>query len=1225
MFKPEKILVAIVAAAAILISGMMVATVVDLGLASDLNLSLGSPDEISDHFREVNQGAVERLEEGWQRFRSEGYAFRIDYPKQISKKSVLNQKALNAGFNLRPETPVWEFKLQDSSYYQNTNLIEASLVIHVLRGEENIQACSEFKARAKTLPDPDDPDQPPVVEINGIPFWKEVVEEGVMGEIYTMIRYRTAAKGACYELTQLIKARNEGLYETGTIESYDKEGVIQALDEVLNTFQFLDVRPSFPKVAYPQPKAISRAVSKAGDDHVYGLDVSHWQGDIEWPKVVNNGYIFHFVKATEGVGWLDVKFHENITEGADAGGLIGAYHFARPEYDHSAREEAEYFLSEVGDYLEAGYIRPVLDLETGYGMTKTQMTNWVMEWMGTVESRTGIEPLIYTNLNFVNNYLKDEVTKYELWIAYWSCEPEPSFDIPPTGKWADWSFWQYYGPGGCGSNYGYVPGIDANIDLNIFNGVESGLSEYHISAPLWVSLTSDAYLAPYPYYADITADVNGDTTGPINYHFWWNCSSLESDIAAVESACGELPDPDQGTCQENDNGMRCLDMAEEIEVGEHTYPEIGEYTPKVVVERGEAQPAEDRYKITTYNPIRSITPNPSSPAAGYIGDDSSVRVNVRMKTSVGGAVQASVVDKASGDVLGQSCTPVGHDVSVNKAFDFVLPESPVGQKEYTLWARYRVGGSCPIEDSHAYDVSQDYVVNWQEPPPELEVERPAGSVIAHNGTDDAGNRAPGSSIQLQYVLDNPSPYDSIQIEDITTDNAVNVSGLSVDFSGPVTVPTESQETVTVSFQVDELAPFTFDVLVEHDAANISPYTISVAGEGSEVPDPVQSLTMDPASPGESWINESYPLQVDLGVDTQASGVLQADVLNGSGSVMDRDCRSIGSVQGLESFNLSWAESAPGTNSYTVWGRYREGGTCPITDSADSDLSGAYQVVWQEDTPTLEVYEADGSAQHAGSTDDIGQQPFYQTVELSYVLRNPSRTNSLQVSSISAENLNNLSEVSISPSGSMTLDPGQQKAVNLSFLVENTGDFSFDLALAHDGSNASPYTFTVQGSGVLDTDPIQTMSAAPASPGSALIGGSYALQVEAGLDLPAAGAVQVKLVDSSSSQTEDTACAAVDAGQTSPETFDLAWTESSPGQRTYRITARYRAGSGCPLSGSAHAQKGQDYRVDWTEDPPVLEVQRPDGSALPAGGVVDLGSLDFFQSVDVDLVDRKSVV
>jgi len=1219
MFKPEKILVAIVAAAAILISGMMVATVADLGLASDLDLSLGSPDEVSDNFREFNQGAVERLEEGWQRFRSEGYAFQIDFPRQVNKKSILNQKALNAGFNLSPGTPVWEFKLQDDRYYQNTNLIDASLVIHVLRGEDQVQACSEFRARAKTLPDPDDPEQPPVVEINGIPFWKEVVEEGVMGETYTKISYRTAAKGACYELTQLIHARSEGLYEAGTVKSYDKEGVIQALDEVVNTFQFLDVRPSFPKIAYPQMKTLQQPVSKAGEDHVYGLDVSHWQGDINWYKVVNNGYVFHFVKATEGVGWLDVKFNENMTEGAEAGGLMGAYHFARPTYDHSAEEEAEYFLSEVGDYLESGYIRPVLDLETGYSMTKTQMTNWVMEWMETVESRSGVEPLIYTNLNFVNNKLKDEVTKYDLWIAYWSCEPEPSFDIPPTGKWADWSFWQYYGPGGCGNNYGYVPGIDANIDLNIFNGVESGLSEYHVSSPLWVSVTNYTYLAPAPHYADISADVNGDTTGSINYHFWWDCAALESDISSVEDTCGELPEPDPGSCLENENGMRCLDMDNEVQVGENTYQEIGDYTAKVIVERGDAQPAEDRYKIVTYNPIRSITPNPGSPATASIDEPFPVRVNVRMKTSVSGVVQASLVDKASGDVLGQGCKSVGHDASVNVAYDFTLPESPLGQKEYTLWARYRVGGSCPIEGSHENDVSRKYVVDWQEPPPVLEVERPAGSVISHNGTDDAGNRAPGNTIQLQYVLDNPSIYQGFQVQDITTGNAVNVSDLSVDFSGPVEVPIESQEPFTVSFQVDELAPFSFDLLVEHDASNASPYTITVSGEGSEVPDPVQSLNMDPASPGESWIDESYPLQVTLEVDTPAAGVLQASILNDSGSVVDRACRSIGSAQGAESFSLSWAESSPGTKDYTVWGRYREGGSCPITDSADSDLSAAYQIEWQEDTPVLEVYEGDGSEQATGSTDDIGQQPFYSTVELSYVLRNPSRTSTLQVSALTAENLDNLSDVSISPAGSMTLDAGEQKPVTLSFLVNNTGNFSFDLALEHDGSNASPYQFTVQGSGVMESEPIQSLTADPVSPGSALIGDSYALQVEAGLDVPAAGAVQVRLVDQSSGQTEDSACAAVEAGQTSPETFNLAWTESSPGQRTYRVTARYRAGSGCPLSGRPHDQDGQDYVVEWSEDPPLLELQRADGSALPAGDVLDLGELDFFQGVDLDLV------
>jgi hypothetical protein len=153
-----------------------------------------------------------------------------------------------------------------------------------------------------------------------------------------------------------------------------------------------------------------------------------------------------------------------MNEGHNAGVLMGAYHYAYPQYN-DAVAEAQFFVSVAGNYLKDGYLRPALDLEEGSSLGKAALSVWVDEWMNTVKSETGIEPIIYVNSNYANNYLDSSITQYNLWIAHWRCDT----DTPPnTGIWNDWDFWQYYSPDYCGVNS--VPGISGGVDLDIFNG-----------------------------------------------------------------------------------------------------------------------------------------------------------------------------------------------------------------------------------------------------------------------------------------------------------------------------------------------------------------------------------------------------------------------------------------------------------------------------------------------------------------------------------------------------------------------------------------------------------------------------------------------------------------------------------------------------------------------------------------------------------------------------------
>jgi len=120
-------------------------------------------------------------------------------------------------------------------------------------------------------------------------------------------------------------------------------------------------------------------------DEVPGLDVSHWQGDINWASVYAAGYRFVFVKASGGDEdpplIIDPNFETNMLGAKNAGLYAGAYHYAYPQYNEAA-SEARHFVNTARSYMSEGYLRPVLDLEEGgTQLTRSQLSNWVETWI----------------------------------------------------------------------------------------------------------------------------------------------------------------------------------------------------------------------------------------------------------------------------------------------------------------------------------------------------------------------------------------------------------------------------------------------------------------------------------------------------------------------------------------------------------------------------------------------------------------------------------------------------------------------------------------------------------------------------------------------------------------------------------------------------------------------------------------------------------------------------
>jgi len=206
-----------------------------------------------------------------------------------------------------------------------------------------------------------------------------------------------------------------------------------------------------------------------------GIDVSRFQGPIDWPTVATAGGIrFAFVQASRGSGadctvkpaqcGADPYFASNRVAAESNGIRVGAYHRAfaaggTPELARAdAIAEADVFLAAVSS-LGSGELIPVLDAETPFsGMTATTLRTWIRVWVKRVKNRLGRKPMIYTNASSwgaTGNTLEFAKAKYPLWVAEWGVS-KPSV---PASNWAGrgYSLWQY-------SSSGSVPGISGNVD-----------------------------------------------------------------------------------------------------------------------------------------------------------------------------------------------------------------------------------------------------------------------------------------------------------------------------------------------------------------------------------------------------------------------------------------------------------------------------------------------------------------------------------------------------------------------------------------------------------------------------------------------------------------------------------------------------------------------------------------------------------------------------------------
>jgi GH25 family lysozyme M1 (1,4-beta-N-acetylmuramidase) len=207
---------------------------------------------------------------------------------------------------------------------------------------------------------------------------------------------------------------------------------------------------------------------------IQGVDVSRWQCGtalIDWAAVKSSGIQFAFIKATEGLTITDAFVDQLVPTARAAGILAGVYHICWA-LDNKPADEAAYFLRVAGQYVTAGALTPVLDLEPRYCLPWAAMVTWIDQWMTAVHAATGVTPIVYCSSSVAANLHKADPTideRYRLWIANYTSAAQPNI-----GNWNSWSFWQY-------ADNGIVPGVAGHsVDMDWFNGNEESLAQYVI-------------------------------------------------------------------------------------------------------------------------------------------------------------------------------------------------------------------------------------------------------------------------------------------------------------------------------------------------------------------------------------------------------------------------------------------------------------------------------------------------------------------------------------------------------------------------------------------------------------------------------------------------------------------------------------------------------------------------------------------------------------------------
>ena len=207
-----------------------------------------------------------------------------------------------------------------------------------------------------------------------------------------------------------------------------------------------------------------------------GIDVSRYQGEIDFQEVAGDGIDVVYIRAGEGSGLTDPYFLSNYEKALGAGLHAGFYHYVTAADEAQAAEQADFFFSLLDGKRYS--CRPAMDFENTEGMDRDQANAVALAYLGRLKQLAGVIPAIYSDVYRAENLWDSCLSHYPLWVAGYGI-PRPS----SVGPWSDWSGFQY-------SDTGSVSGIGGAVDRDYFrsgmflDGTEPDLVRWnHIENP----------------------------------------------------------------------------------------------------------------------------------------------------------------------------------------------------------------------------------------------------------------------------------------------------------------------------------------------------------------------------------------------------------------------------------------------------------------------------------------------------------------------------------------------------------------------------------------------------------------------------------------------------------------------------------------------------------------------------------------------------------------------
>lgn len=196
----------------------------------------------------------------------------------------------------------------------------------------------------------------------------------------------------------------------------------------------------------------SLALSPSSNVIYRGIDVSEWQGDIDFRKVKEAGIEVVYIRAGQGFSYEDAKFERNYEEAKKNGLKIGVYHYVTARSMEEAKLQAQFFVSLVSK--KQIDCKLAMDFESFGDLSRSEINQVALEYIKEVERLSKKEVVVYSNTYDATNIFNKEVAEYPLWVAqYGVSSPQDN------GNWKNWVGYQY-------SSTGRVSGIEGNVDLD---------------------------------------------------------------------------------------------------------------------------------------------------------------------------------------------------------------------------------------------------------------------------------------------------------------------------------------------------------------------------------------------------------------------------------------------------------------------------------------------------------------------------------------------------------------------------------------------------------------------------------------------------------------------------------------------------------------------------------------------------------------------------------------